>query len=40
MEENRNNSLRNRDKIRKYGEVRFGWNNLIKNYLNIITNNI
>jgi glycosyltransferase involved in cell wall biosynthesis len=40
MEENRNNSLRNRDKIRKYGEDKFGWNNLIKNYLNIITNNI
>ena len=40
IEENKGNALKQREKIREYGEEKFGWNNLIKNYLNIIRNNI
>ena len=36
IEENRNVSIQMRDKIREYGIERFSWNNLIKDYINII----
>lgn len=36
MEENRNVSIQMRDKIREYGIEHFSWNNLIKDYINII----
>ena len=33
-------ALQNRNEIKQFGEIHFGWNNLIKNYLNIIDINI
>jgi len=40
IEENRKNALKQREKIREFGEEQFGWNKLLKKYLNIITNNM